>query len=249
MMILWVCVRAHLAVLDALGMDKALINVEVFVRSGPDGCLRVKVQSRCLFHFSFAGSLRLALYDECESCPGQVNSKQLRSAACTACSVSVIHSFISLQQSPPLRSTRILILTHFSISLSLSRSIFLPSPSFVPSPSLFLVCDRTSLSQTVCVLTSLFLTVFRSILFPLCLPRYLSFYWDPGLNLCRSRDGYWKCWIPGLPRRLSGVDSWQMIRVRVAARTGSYLLTGLEDCTDIGRSLRDGAKKPLGCFV
>lgn len=149
MIILWVCVRAHLAVLDALGMDKALINVEVCVCSGPDGCLRVKVQSCCLFHFSFAGSLRLALYDECKSCPGQVNSKQLWSAACTACSVSVIHSFISLQQSPPLRSTRVLILTHFSISLSLSRSIFPPSPSFVPSPSLFLMCAPLSPRQFV----------------------------------------------------------------------------------------------------
>lgn len=146
MMILWVCVRAHLAVLDALGMDKALINVEVCVCSGPDGCLRVKVQSRCLFHFSFAGSLCLALYDECESCPGQVNSKQLWSAACTACSVSVIHSFISLQQSPPLRSTRVLILTHFSISLALSLSLYLSPLPFLRSLSVSLPHVRSHLS-------------------------------------------------------------------------------------------------------
>ncbi len=106
--------------------------------SGPDGCLRVKVQPRCLFHFSSAVSLRLALYDECESCPGQVNSKQLWSAACTACSVSVIHSFISLQQSPPQRSIRALILTHFSISLALALSFSLSRALPPPLPSLHL---------------------------------------------------------------------------------------------------------------
>lgn len=214
--------------------------------SCPDGCLRVKVQSRCLFHFSCAGSLCLALYDECELCLGQVNSKQLWSAACTECSPSVIHSFISLQQSPPLRSTSALILTHFSISLSLSLSCFIFPPP-LPSLPLFLMYDRTSLYQTVvCVLTSLSSApsfLLSVVPLPLILPGSSS------LKLCRSRDDYWKCWIPGLPRGLSGVDSWQMIRVRAAARTGSYLLRGLEDCADIGRSLRDGARKPPGCFV
>lgn len=159
---------------------------------------------------------------------------------------SLIHSSLSLQQSPPRRSTCTLIL-----SISPSHAILPPSPtlslavasSFASSPLSSRYFEPSHLSlflPSLCLL----------LLFPLIrLPSLLIVPGADDLKLCRSWDSNWKQWIPGLPAGLSKVDSWQEISVREAARTASYLLRGLEDCAYIGRTLWDRARKPLGCFV
>lgn len=113
--------------------------------------------SHCSFRFSSAGSPRLALYEERESCPGQVNSKQLRTAVCTACSVSNSQLAISAAISPSALHTR----SHSYASLRFSLSRYLTPLPYPLSLSQSLPHLLPHLSRPDTLSRHIFLSFFR----------------------------------------------------------------------------------------